>query len=175
MKICILSLLLTLNATIAFSPRVASTQTTTSQLNLFGGGAKKDGAPKQPGMMDQLAMLKKAQEMASKKSKLDQELSAMDFEGSAADGKVKATFKYIPSRNPMDPTPEYDAIKFEFDDAWYEAASTDDLNAAVKETIKNGIDAVNKGVEEKYEVLRGDIAETFGALGGAMGGGAPPS
>lgn len=172
MKIAALSLLLTLSAATAFAPQLStSPQHTATQLNLFGGGAKKDGEKKGPGMMDQLAMLKKAQEMATKKNKLDQELAAMDFEGSSADGMVKASFKYVPSKNPMDPTPEYDAIKFEFDDAWYEGASTEDLNAGVKEAIMDGMAAVNKGVEEKYEVLKGDIAATFGA----MTGGAPPS
>jgi hypothetical protein len=174
MKISALSLLLTFSAVSAFAPQLVSTQhsVSSSQLNLFGGGAKKDGEKKGPGMMDQLAMLKKAQEMASKKNKLDQELAAMDFEGSAADGNVKVVFKYVPSKNPMDPTPEYDAENFEFDAAWYEGASTDDLNTAAKEAIMNGMEAVNKGVEEKYEALKGDIAETFGAMGG---GGAPPS
>jgi DNA-binding protein YbaB len=180
MKISALSLLLTFSATSAFAPQLASTQhsASSSQLNLFGGGAKKDGEKKGPGMMDQLAMLKKAQEMASKKNKLDQELAAMDFEGSASDGKVKVMFKYVPSKNPMDPTPEYDAIKIEFDDTWYEGASTDDLSAAVKEAISDGMEAVNKGVEAKYEVLKGDLAATFGAMGGeapALGGEAPPS
>lgn len=118
-------------------------------------------------MLDQLAMLKKAQEMAQKKNKLDQELAAVDFEGSSADGKVKAVFKYIPSKNPMDPTPEYDAVSFDFDDEWFNGASPDDLSTAVKEAIMDGITEVNKGVEQKYEVLKGDIAETFGALGGA--------
>lgn len=118
-------------------------------------------------MLDQLAMLKKAQEMAQKKNKLDQELAALDFEGSSNDGKVQAIMKYIPSKNPMDPTPEYDAVSFDFDDEWFEGASTEDLSAAVKEAIMNAIAAINRGVEEKYQALQGDIAATFKELGGA--------
>ncbi len=169
MKFLALSFLWTLGSISAFTPQPASTQhsATSSQLHLFGGGAKKDGEKKGPGMLDQLAMLKKAQEMAQKKNKLDQELAAVDFEGSSADGNVKAVFKYIPSKNPMDPTPEYDAVSFEFNDEWFEGASTEDLGTAVKEAIMDGITAVNQGVELKYEVLKGDIAATFGALGGA--------
>lgn len=144
---------------------------TVTQLNLFGGGAKKDGGEKKAmGMMDQLAMLKKAQEVATKKSKLDQELAAEDFTGTSTDGKVTAVFKYVPSRNPMDPSPEYDAVSFTFDDEFYESASTEDLNIGVKEAIIDAVKNVNKGVEEKYETLKGDIAETFGALGGGGAG-----
>lgn len=167
MKIASLSLLLPLCSVRAFAPCPASnTQHSVTQLNLFGGGAKKDGEKKSLGMMDQLAMLKKAQEVATKKSKLDQELAAVDFKGSSENGKVTAVFKYVPSRNPMDPSPEYDAVSFVFDDDFYESASPEDLNVGVKEAIMDAVKNVNKGVEEKYETLKEDIAETFGALGG---------
>jgi hypothetical protein len=46
--------------------------------------------------MDQLALFKKAQEMAQKKKQLDEELRKMDFTGTGADGKVKGAFKFIP-------------------------------------------------------------------------------
>lgn len=170
MKITSLSLLLVCGAASAFAPQTISTQNSATQLNLFGGGAKKDGDSKGPGMMDQLAMLKKAQEMASKKTKLDQELSKMDFEGTAADGKVKASFKFIPPQGMMDPQPDYEATGFEFDDEWYEAASPEDLSAAVKEAINDGIVKTNKVIEEKYQTLQGDLMEALG-----QGGAAPPS
>lgn len=117
-------------------------------------------------MMDQLAMLKKAQEVANKKNKLDQELAAEDFKGASADGKITAVFKYVPSKNPMDPSPEYDAVSFDFDNDFFEGASPEDLSSGVKEAIMDAVKNVNKGVEEKYEVLKEDIAATFGALGG---------
>jgi len=83
----------------AFAPSqtassLRSSSATTTALNLFG--TPKDGEKKGPGMMDQLAMFKKAQEMAQKKQKLDEELKKMDFTGSAEDGKVTGTFKYVP-------------------------------------------------------------------------------
>ncbi|MEM7675421.1 MAG: hypothetical protein AAF449_05395, partial [Myxococcota bacterium] len=56
----------------AFSPSPAARQT--SQLNLFGGGggAKPDaGGNQQPGMMQQMAMFKKAQEIAQKKKEIE--------------------------------------------------------------------------------------------------------
>jgi len=170
MKISVLFLALTCSAASAFAPQTISIQhatTSSSQLNLFGGGAKKDGEKRGPNMMDQMAMLKKAQEIAQKKSKLDQELSAMDFVGQSTDAKVKVTIKYVPSKNPMDPTPEYDPVSFEFDDEWYEGVSTEDLSTAVKEAIVDGMTNVNKGAEKKYAVLQSDIA-------GVFGGAAPP-
>lgn len=159
-----------------YSVSSSSTQTTissASQLHLFGGGKKDDGAgaKKGPGMMDQLAMFKKAQEIAAKKTKLDTELAALTFEGVAADGKVKAMCKFAPSKNPMDPQPDVDTIGFEFDDEWYESASPEDLSAAVLEAIKNGNEKTQTAVAEKYATLQGDLTA---ALGGAMGGVASP-
>lgn len=175
MKFSTLLIAATCSAVHAFAPSASlpsQHSTSPSQLNLFGGGGpKKDGGEKKgPGMMDQLGMMKKAQEMAQKKNTLDQELAAMDFPGTSEDGKVKVTFKYIPSKNPMDPTPEYDAVSFEFDDEWYESVSPEDLSTSVKEAIMDGMTTVNKGVEEKYEALKDDIA----GLAGVFGGGAPP-
>lgn len=143
-----------------------TTTTTSTSLNLFGGG-KKDGggAKKGPGMMDQLAMFKKAQEMAQKKNKLDQELAKMDFEGTAEDGKVIVKFKFIPTSNPMEPNPEYEAQSFEFDDAWYESASPEELSTAVQDAIKAGIEATNQAAAEKYQALQGDLLDAFGGKG----------
>lgn len=172
MKFSALSLLLTLGAASAFAPQPVSTQHSTG-LNLFGGG-KKDGDKKPaPGMMDQLAMFKKAQEMATKKNKLDVELAEMDFGGVSADGKVKATFKFVPIKNPMDPNPDYEATSFEFDDEWYEAASPEDLSTAIKEAINDGIEKTNAAVTEKYQTLQGDLMSAFGTMEGEAP--APPS
>jgi hypothetical protein len=158
-----------------FNPCSTSSVRHSSQLHLFGGGggSKKDGEKKGPGMMDQLAMFKKAQEMAQKKKKLDDELAAMEFTGTAADGKVTGTFKFIPITNPMDPNPDYEATRFDFDDEWYASASPEDLSVAVKECIEKGIEQTNEAVTKKYETLQGDLMEAFG--GAAGGSGAPPS
>lgn len=148
------------------------TERSTTALGLFGGGKKDAGAAKKaPGMMDQLAMFKKAQEVAKKKQQLDEELKKMSFKGKSADGKVVGTFAYVPGSNPMDPQPDYEAQAFEFDDAFYESASPVDLSEAVKEAIEDGIKVTNEAVAEKYQALQEDLMEAFG---GAMGG-APPS
>lgn len=140
---------------------VARSGTTT--LHLFGGNKGGDNqSNKAPGMMDQLAMFKKAQEMAQKKKDMDAELGKMTFEGIGADGKVKATFKYVPNNNPMDPNPDYDPQFFEFDDAFYDSASPDELAQAVKEAVKSGIEKTNMAVAEKYAVLQQDLMQALG-------------
>ena len=153
MRFSILAIAVTLNGVTAFAPTVR-TQTpikTTTELGLFGGGGAKTGgdAKKGPGMMDQLAMFKKAQELASKKKKMDDELAAEKFEGSAADGKVKAICKFSPPKNPMmDPNPDIDPVSFEFDDEWYESVSPEDLSKAVQEAIYDGIEKTNKAMTD---------------------------
>lgn len=80
-------------------------------LNLFGGGNKDGGgAKKQPNMMDQLAMFKKAQEIAQKKKDIENELAKMDYSGSAADGKVTATIKV--SNSPQKMTKDYTTLNY---------------------------------------------------------------
>jgi hypothetical protein len=165
-SLLIASLLASPSAVSAFTanlPASVSTSTSTS-LNLFGSGGANKGE-KKPGMMDQLGMFKKAQEMAQKKAKLDEELTLMNFEGVGADGKVKASFKYVPISNPMDPNPDYEAIKFEFDDAYFESATPEELSAAVKECVLNGIENTNTAVAEKYAVLQTDLMAAFGQGG----------
>ena len=116
-------------------------------------------------MMDQLAMFKKAQEMAQKKKELDNELSQMSFVGSSSNGKVKGNFKYVPNTNPMDPNPEYEPQNFEFDDEFYASASPEELSDAIKEAILNGIEVTNNAASEKYSVLQADL---MAAMGGIM-------
>ena len=77
----------------AFAPQQSAASSTA--LNLFGGNKGGDDKKGPGGMMDQLAMFKKAQEVATKKKELDAELANMEFEGSGADGKVKVSFKYV--------------------------------------------------------------------------------
>lgn len=148
----------------AFAPSATATASTTA-LHLFGGGGDKDGEKKGPGMMDQLAMFKKAQEIATKKKKIDEDLKAQTYEGESEGGKVKGTFKYVPVANPMDPNPEYEAVGFEFDDDFFESASPEDLSAACKETISNAIGAINLAVAKAYQPLNEDL---MGVMGGAV-------
>ena len=163
MKLAVIVSTLILAQIGAFAPSTTRQhQSTTTALHLFGGGDKKEGDNKQPGMMDQLAMFKKAQEMAQKKKKLDEELMKENFIGESPDGNVKGTFKYVPISNPMDPNPDYEAVKFEFDDAFYESATPAEIAAAVKAAIRSGIEKTNMAVAEKYQVLQEDLMETFG-------------
>ena len=105
MKIVSLALLVTAANAFSVGPQTSTSRTSTS-LNLFGGKKEAGGGDKGPGFMDQMAMFKKAQEMASKKQKLDEELQKEQFFGEGADGKVKATLKFMPVKNPMDPNPD---------------------------------------------------------------------
>lgn len=148
----------------AFAFTSQSAQQSKTSLNLFGGG-NKGGQAKGPGMMDQLAMFKKAQEMAQKKKQLDNELSLMTFSGTSSNGNVKGSFKYIPNSNPLDPNPEYEPQSFQFDDDFFEAASPDDIAAAIKEAIQDGIEDTNKAVAEKYAVLQADLMAVMGGGG----------
>ena len=168
MKIFQLALLVTAANAFSVSNNAAATTTssgrsrTTTSLNLFGG-KKEGGENKAPGFMDQMQMFKKAQEMASKKQKLDEELQKETFEGLGAEGKVKATYKFVPVKNPMDPNPDYDPVNFEFDDDFFESASPEKLSAAVEDSIKDAIIKTNARVAEKYAVLQTDLMEALGA------------
>ena len=63
--------------------------------------------------------------------------------------------------NPMDPNPDYDTQSFEFDDDFYNSASPEELSAAVKEAILNGIETTNVAVAEKFAVLQQDLMDAF--------------
>jgi YbaB/EbfC DNA-binding family len=143
----------------AFVLTTTRPSSTVSSLNLFGDGGK--GGNKGPGMMDQLAMFKKAQDMAAKKKKLDEELSKERFIGEGAGGKVKGSFQFVPIMNPLDPNPDYEAKSFEFDDEFFASASPEELSEAVKECVLNGIEKTNVAVAEKYSVLQSDLMAAF--------------
>ena len=176
----VLLLLIRVNTSCAFvvsqakqyHPSQSQQQRSSLVLNLFGGGGNnKDGntnSNKQPGMMDQLAMFKKAQDIASKKKKLDEELQTMSFIGTSSNEQVMVTMKYIPVTNPMDPNPEYESIQFTFpNDDYYNTVSSTDLSNDIKNAITDGIDKTNKMVAEKYTTLQSDLME---ALGGKLPG-----
>lgn len=173
MKLSILSTALIISSASAFAPSL-NARTSTTSLNLFGGKKGGDGGDKggpMGGMMDQLAMFKKAQEIAKKKQDLDKEIAAMDIIGNAADGKVKVTVQYVPAQLPTNPSPGYDTTAIDIDEEYLKEVSCEDLGAALVDAIRDGETSANKVVAEKYQVLD---AELSGILGG-MGGGAPPS
>jgi hypothetical protein len=146
-------------------PYLSSTSYTTA-INLFGSGAgsgkSNSGEKKQPGMMDQLAMLKKAQEMAQKKQKIDEELKKMTFQGSSSNGKVIVTMSFVPTNNPMDPNPDYEATNFTFDETFYAESTPEQIAEACKEAWADGIANTNVVIAEKYNVLSGDLLAALG-------------
>jgi DNA-binding protein YbaB len=154
-----LSFLVTANAFTASSTPVSISSS--SSLHLFGGN-KGDGDNKKPGMMDQLAMFKKAQEMAQKKQKLDAELQQISYAGASEDGNVKVTFKFVPVTNPMDPNPDYEATSFEFNEEWFGSASPEDISAAIKSAVNDGVEKTNLAVAQKYASLQEDLMAAFG-------------
>jgi DNA-binding protein YbaB len=137
------------------------TQTRFTALHLFGSGEKSGN--KQPGMMDQLAMFKKAQEVATKKKGIDMELQQMDFVGVGGDGDgVTVAMKYMPTSNPMDPNPEYEAIRIEFKEEFFQSSAPEVIAEGVTSAIANGIEEVNKAVTEKYAALQSDLMAALG-------------
>ena len=166
MKLSILSTALVISCASAFAPSSVSRTTTATSLNLFGG--KKEGGDDAKGgmggMMDQLAMFKKAQELAKKKTELDKEIADMDIIGSAADGKVKITVQYVPAQLPVNPSPGYDAVNVDIDEDYLNEVSSEDLSAALVEAIRSGEAKANELVAEKYKTLEADMAGMLGGL-----------
>lgn len=119
--------------------------------------------------MDQLAMFKRAQEIASKKNDLDKEIAEMEIIGSAADGSVKVTVQYIPAQMPTNPSPGYDAVNVDIEESYLEGASCEELGEALVNAIRDGETAATKVVGEKYKVLEEEMQAMMGGLGGAMG------
>ena len=169
MKVSLLSTSLLIGSIQAFAPNFAA-RTSTTQLNLFGG--KKEGGDDSSGggmggMMDQLAMFKKAQEIASKKNNLDKEIAEMEIIGSAADGNIKVTIQYIPAQMPTNPSPGYDAVNVNIDENYLEGASCEELGEALVNAIRDGETAATKIVGEKYKVLEEEMQAMMGSLGAA--------
>jgi len=162
MKLSILStaLLITLmnGSTLAFAPQMISNTCTStkSSLNLFGGkkdGAKDGGGGPGGGMMDQLAMFKKAQEIAQQKNKLDDELRGMDIIGTAAEGKIKVTIKYSPAKMPASPSPGYDAIDVNIDEEYLNEVSSEVLSEDLVLALRDGETRATEVVTEKASRL----------------------
>mmetsp|Transcript_4102 Transcript_4102/g.11641 ORF Transcript_4102/g.11641 Transcript_4102/m.11641 type:complete len:176 (-) Transcript_4102:151-678(-) len=168
MKLSICTAALLVASASAFSPSsvsrsASSTSTSTaassSALHLFGGGNKGEGEAKGPGMMDQLAMFKKAQEVASKKAELDKELQQTDIVGLAADDKVKVTVKYIPAQLPVNPNPGYDVAAIDIDEGYLADVACEDLSEALVEGIRAAENTATQMVAEKYQQLQNDMQE----------------
>lgn len=114
------------------------------------------------GMMDQLNMFKKAQEIATKKKAIEEELQLLSFEGKSENEKVTVSMKYLPSSNPMDPQPEFEVQGFSFDDEWFESADTAQLSEAIADAYRAGISATMLGSEEKFKTLAADLQAMMG-------------
>lgn len=156
------------------SGRVTSQHASSTSLNLFGSKPKdpNSDAPQQPGMMDQLAMFKKAQEIASKKAAIDKELAEEKIVGTSADGKIEVTVQYIPPQMPANPTPGYEASDVNIDADYLADVSPEDLSTALVEAIRAGEQKAAERVGEKYKSLEADIQGIMGGM--AAPGGAPP-
>ena len=163
MKLSFISSAILVASASAFAPDTNGSVSST-KLYLFGGGGGKGEGESGPGMMDQLAMFKKAQEVASKKNDLDKELQKMDIIGEAADGKVKVTIKYIPAKLPVNPNPGYDVIKVDIDEDYLGGVSSEDLSAGLVEAIRAGETQSTVLVTEKYQELQNDMAEMLGGM-----------
>lgn len=167
MKLSILSSALIISCASAFAPSsVTRTTTTTTSLNLFGGKKEGGGDAKagMGGMMDQLAMFKKAQELAQKKNEIDKEIAEMEIIGSAADEKIKITVQYVPAQLPVNPSPGYDTVSVDIDEGYLNEVSSEDLSAALVDAIRSGEAKANEVVAEKYKTLEADMAGMLGGL-----------
>lgn len=168
MKLSILSTALLVSSASAFAPSL-TTRTSTS-LNLFGGKKEGGDGGGMGGMMDQLAMFKKAQEIAKKKQDLDKKIAEMEIIGSAADGNIKVTVQYVPAQLPANPSPGYDAVAIDIDETYLGDVSSEDLSAALVEALRNGEESATKVVAEKYQSLEAEMSDILGGMGAA-----PPS
>ena len=163
---CVVALLCVVQ-TSAFSTTsfvVNSSSKYDTSLNLFGG--KKEGGDKGPGMMDQLAMLKKAQEVASKKMALDKELAKIEHVGEAADGKVTIAVKYVPP--PPMQQPSYEPASCNIDEEYLSSASNEDISAAVSEAIKDGYQKATVATAAKMQELTVELGKMMGEMKSEM-------
>ena len=166
----IATLFLTATTATAFSTSrtPATLHQSSTSLNLFGSKPKGEGdAAKQPGMMDQLAMFKKAQELAQKKKALDDELANETIVGTAADGNIEVTIKYVPPQLPANPTPGYEAADVNINEEYLNEVSSEDLSAALVTAIRDGETKATARVGEKYKALEEDMKGIMGGMAGA--------
>ena len=117
--------------------------------------------------MDQLAMFKKAQELAKKKQDLDKELMNMDILGfSDAENKnVQVTIKYVPAQLPINPSPGYDTVNVKIKEDYFNTASAEQLSEAVTLAIRDGETQANIAVAQKYKLLEAELGNLMGGAG----------
>jgi DNA-binding protein YbaB len=128
-------------------PVVKNSSFSTTKLSLFGG-KKESGDKKGPGFLDQMAMLKKAQEVAMKKMAMDKELSQISFVGEGgAGGKVKATVKYVPP--PPMQQPSYEGSAITIDETFLQSSNVDELGEAITEALSNAYQKASSEVTTK--------------------------
>ena len=118
------------------------------------------------GMMDQLAMFKKAQEIAQKKKALDEDIAKMDIIGKAADGNIKVTVKYVPAQLPATPSPGYDAVGIDIDEGYLNEVSAEQLSEDLVIAIRDGETVATQTVAEKYKVLDEELGSILGGMTG---------
>jgi len=111
-------------------------------------------------------MFKKAQELAQKKKKLDDELANETIMGTAADGNIEITVKYIPPQLPANPTPGYEAAAVNINEEYLSQVSSEDLSVALVEAIRDGEKKATERVGEKYKELEEDMKGIMGGFGG---------
>ena len=111
-------------------------------------------------------MFKKAQEIATKKKKLDEELSNETITGTAADGNIEITIKYIPPQLPTNPTPGYEAAAVNINEEYLNDVKAEDLSVALVEAIRDGESKATARVGEKYKELEEDMKNIMGGMAG---------
>ena len=163
----IATVLLAASSATAFSasrPLIQTAQSSSTSLNLFGSKPKDESADaaKQPGMMDQLAMFKKAQELSQMKNDIDKELAEEKITGSAADGNIEITVKYVPPQMPTNPSPGYEASDVTINEEYLASVSAEDLSSDLVEAIRAGEKSAMDLVGEKYKALEGQMKEIMG-------------
>lgn len=113
-------------------------------------------------------MFKKAQELAQKKKALDDELSNEIIIGTAANGNIEITIKYIPPQLPTNPTPGYEASNVNIKEEYLNEVSSEDLSVALVDAIRDGESKATERVTEKYKALEEDMRGIMSGLGGAQ-------
>lgn len=116
------------------------------------------------GMMDQMKMFQKAQEIAKKKNNIDKDIANMDMIGSSVDGKIKVTVKYTAAKIPVTPQASYDIVNVDIDDVYFNEASAEDLSANIVEAVKAGQQVAAETVMKEYQSLQEDITGLAGAM-----------
>ncbi len=110
-------------------------------------------------------MFKKAQELSQKKAAIDRELADEEIVGTAADGNVKVTIKYVPPQLPANPTPGYEADEVDIGESYLGTVSAEDLSADLVAAIRDGEAKAAELVGRKYKTLEEDMMRIMG--GGA--------